>query len=105
MGLKTAIEPSTTAGASGSVAYTANMALTQAIFDNIKGRLSASETYRDYDLASAANQYVTTAGAGVTWSISRSLDLNADVSWENTRQAQTSTTNNFIAGLGLTLKR
>lgn len=105
LGLKTAIEPSTTAGASGDVAYTANAALTQAIIDTLKGRLSASATLRDYSLATLSNQTVYDLGAGLTWGISRSVDLNADIAWERTTQPGVPRSSVFTAGIGLALKR
>lgn len=105
LGLKTEIEPSTTAGASGDVAYTANAALTQAIIDTLKGRLSASSTLRDYSQADVANQTVVTLGTGLTWGVSRSIDLTADVQWEGTTQPGVPKSSVFIAGLGLSLKR
>ncbi|MDB5524337.1 MAG: hypothetical protein JWM58_2100 [Rhizobium sp.] len=105
LGLKTEIEPSTTAGASGDVAYTANAALTQAIIDTLKGRLTASTTWRDYSLSTQPNQKVYDLGAGVTWGISRSIDFNADIAWEKTTQPGTAQSDVFTAGIGLSLKR
>jgi hypothetical protein len=105
LGLKTEIEPSTTAGASGSVAYTADAALTQAIIDTLSGRLSASTTLRQYSLSSSADQNVVNLGAGLTWGISRSLDLTANTAWEKTMQRDSASSDVFTAGIGLTLKR
>ena len=105
LGLKTEIEPSTTAGASGDVAYTANAALTQAIIAELTGRLNASATWRDYSLSTVSNQTVVNLGGGLTWGLSRSIDLNADMSWEKTTQPGVPTSDVFIAGIGLSLKR
>jgi hypothetical protein len=105
LGLKTEIEPSTTAGASGDIAYTANAALTQDIIDTLKGRLSSSVTLRDYSLASMANQKVYDLGAGLTWGLSRSIDLNADIAWERTTQPNVPRSSVFTAGIGISLKR
>jgi hypothetical protein len=105
LGLKTEIEPSTSAGASGDVAYTANVALTQAIIDTLKGSLTASTTWRDYSQPTMANQYVYDLGAGLTWGISRSLDFTADVAWEKTTQSGVPQSDVFTAGIGLSLKR
>ena len=44
-------------------------------------------------------------GTGVTWSMSRSLDLNADVAWERTQQQGVESPEVLRAGIGLTLKR
>jgi hypothetical protein len=105
LGLKTEIEPSTTAGASGDVAYTANAALTQAIIDTLKGHVSTAFTLRDYSTASLANQTVYDLGAGVTWGLSRSIDLSADVAWEKTMQKGTADSDVFTALIGVSLKR
>jgi hypothetical protein len=105
LGLKTEIEPSTTAGASGSVAYTANAALTHAILDSLKGRLTAATTWRDYSEPNVANQTVFNLGTGLTWGLSRSLDLNADLAWERTTQPRLPQSDVFTAGIGLSLKR
>jgi hypothetical protein len=105
LGLKTEIEPSTSAGASGDVAYTANAALTQDIIDTLKGRLSSSVTLRDYSQASTANQKVYDLGAGLTWGLSRSIDLNADIAWERTTQPNVPRSSVFTAGIGISLKR
>ena len=105
LGLKTEIEPSTTAGASGDVAYTVNAAITQAIIDTLKGRLTTSATLRDYSLSTQPNQKVYDLGAGVTWGISRSIDFTADIAWEKTTQPGTAQSDVFTAGIGLSLKR
>lgn len=105
LGLKTEIEPSTTAGASGSVAYQANAALTQAILNDLSGRLSSSTTFRDYSAGNVPNQWVYNLGAGLTWNISRSLDLTTDAVWERSTQKGSADTDVFTAGIGLSLKR
>jgi len=105
LGLKTEIEPSTTAGASGDVAYTANAALTQAIIDTLSGHLTAANTWRDYSLSTVPNQTVLNLGAGLTWGLSRSLDLTADMAWEQTLQSGMPRSDVFTAGVGLSLKR
>jgi hypothetical protein len=103
-GLKTEIEPSTSAGSSGSIAYTADMALTQVIIDELKGKLSAGTTWRDYKSA-AANQTVYDLGAGLTWGVSRSLDVTADVAWERSSQKGSASQETLTGLVGLSLKR
>ncbi|MBL0371710.1 outer membrane beta-barrel protein [Rhizobium sp. KVB221] len=104
-GLRTALEPSTTAGASGSIAYTTTAELTQAIIDELTGRLATSITWRDYSQASVSSQTVYNVGAGLTWGLSQSIDLNADATWERTRQSNVPTSDVFTAGIGIALKR
>ena len=62
-------------------------------------------TLRDYSQESIPFQTVLTLGTGLTWGISRSLDLNADVTWERTRQDGVASLEVLRAGIGLTLKR
>ena len=52
-----------------------------------------------------AEETVYDLGAGVTWGLSRSLDFNANVSWEKTVQQGNPESSIFTAGIGLTLKR
>lgn len=105
LNLRTDIEPTTTPGASGSTAYTGTMVLSQVILQNITGQISSGLTLRDYSDEATPAQSVLTLGTGLTWGISRSLDLNADVTWEKTRQAGVESTEILRAGIGLTLKR
>lgn len=105
LNLRTEIEPTTTAGASGSTAYTGTMVLSQVILQNITGQISSGLTLRDYSEETTPMQSVLTLGTGLTWSLSRSLDFNTDVSWEKTQQSGIESTEIFRAGIGLTLKR
>lgn len=105
LNLRTEIEPTTTPGASGSTAYTGTMVLSQVILQNITGQISSGLTLRDYSQEGTPVQSVLTLGTGLTWGISRSLDLNADVAWEKTQQQSVESTEILRAGIGLTLKR
>ena len=103
--LRTEIEPSTTPGASGSTAYIGTLVLSQVIFQNITGQLSSGLTLRDYSQDTTPRETVLALGTGLTWGISRSLDLNADVAWEKTDQGGVASEETLRAGIGLTLKR
>lgn len=103
--LRTEIEPTTTAGASGSTAYTGTMVLSQIILQNLTGQISSGLTLRDYSEQETPVQTVLSLGTGLTWSLSRSLDFNADVAWEKTQQQGVESTETLRAGIGLTLKR
>lgn len=103
--LRTEIEPTTTAGDSGSTAYTGTMVLSQIILENLTGQISSGLTLRDYSNDTTPVQSVVSLGTGLTWSISRSLDFNTDVAWEKTRQNGVESTEILRAGIGLTLKR
>ncbi|MDH6265578.1 hypothetical protein M2360_000968 [Rhizobium sp. SG_E_25_P2] len=104
LGLKTEVEPSTSAGSSGSIAYTADMALTQVIIADLSGKLTAGTTWRDYKSA-AANQTVYDLGTGLTWGLSRSLDLTADLAWERSAQKGSASQETLTGLVGLSLKR
>ena len=103
--LRTEIEPTTTAGDSGSTAYTGTMVLSQVILENLTGQISSGLTLRDYSNETTPMQSVVSLGTGLTWSISRSLDFNTDIAWEKTRQSGVDSTEVLRAGIGLTLKR
>ena len=103
--LRTEIEPTTTPGASGSTAYTGTMVLSQIILQNLTGQISSGLTLRDYSQEEMPVQTLLSLGTGVTWSLSRSLDFNADVAWEKTQQHGVESTEILRAGIGLTLKR
>ena len=66
---------------------------------------SSGLTLRDYSEQETPVQTVLSLGTGVTWSLSRSLDFNADVAWEKTEQQGVESTEVLRAGIGLTLKR
>jgi hypothetical protein len=105
LNLRTEIEPTTTAGDSGSTAYTGTMVLSQVILENLTGQISSGLTLRDYSNEKTPVQSVVSLGTGLTWGISRSLDLNADVAWEKTEQQGVESSEVLRAGIGLTLKR
>lgn len=103
--LRTEIEPTTTAGDSGSTAYTGTMVLSQIILENLTGQVSSGLTFRDYSNDKTPMQTVLSLGTGLTWNISRSLDFNTDIAWEKTRQQGVESTEVLRAGIGLTLRR
>lgn len=105
LNLRTDIEPTTTPGASGSTAYIGTMVLSQVILQNITGQISSGLTLRDYSQEQTPVQTVLSLGTGLTWSLSRSLDFNADAAWEKTQQQGVESTEILRAGIGLTLKR
>ncbi len=105
LGLGTSIEPSTTAGISGDVAYALTAAVTHELRENLVARLSGGTTWRNYQNASQLNSLYYTAGAGLTYHLSRSLDLTADLTWERTRSDDGSNSRSITAGIGLKLKR
>ncbi|MBB4952517.1 hypothetical protein H4S14_000559 [Agrobacterium vitis] len=105
LGFGTSIEPSTTAGVSGDVAYALTAAVTHEVREDLIARLTGGTTWRNYRGATGLDSLYYTAGAGLTYHISRSLDLTADLAWARTRSDNGTSDRNITAGVGLTLKR
>ncbi|MCV9966472.1 outer membrane beta-barrel protein [Pararhizobium sp. BT-229] len=105
-GISTGIEPSTTPGDSGALAYTLSSMATHELRSNLVARLSNSLTFRNYPSGSISeDQRVWLAGAGLTWDINRYLALTGDVSYERTTQDTGPSTDVARVGVGLTLRR
>jgi len=106
MGLASTVESATTAGDSGAVVYEFNTGLTQQIHSAVVARLGATAGYRDYTSGSSrSNQRSYGASAGLTWSINRYLDLEADASYERTKEPGTTDEKTTRIALGLKLRR
>jgi len=106
IGLATTLESATAAGQSGAVVYEFDSTLSQQIRSNLVARLGATAGYRDYDSGSGrSNQRSYGASAGLTWSINRYLDLEADASYERTREPGGTDEETTRLGLGLKLRR
>ena len=106
LGLETTLETATTAGQSGAVVYELESTLSQQIRSNLVARLGATAGYRDYDSGSGrSNQTSYGASAGLTWSINRYLDLEADASYERTKEPGATAEETTRLGLGLKLRR
>jgi hypothetical protein len=105
-GISTGIEPSTTPGDSGALAYTLSSKATHELRSNLVARLSNSLTFRNYPSGSVSeDQRVWLAGAGLTWDLNRYLALTGDVGYERTTQDTGAATNVARVGVGLTLRR
>ncbi|SOE16360.1 hypothetical protein SAMN05877838_1224 [Hoeflea halophila] len=106
LGLATTLESATTAGQSGAIVYELDSTLTQQIRNNLVARLGATASLRDYDPGSGrSNQRSYGASAGLTWSVNRYLDLEADASYERTRETGGTDEETMRLGLGLKLRR
>lgn len=106
VGLASTVESATTAGESGAVVYEFNTGLTQQIHSAVVARLGATAGYRDYTSASGrSNQRSYGAAAGLTWSINRYLDLEADASYERTKEPGSTDEKTTRIALGLKLRR
>ncbi|MCM2290853.1 outer membrane beta-barrel protein [Allorhizobium sp. BGMRC 0089] len=105
LGFNTSIEPSTTAGVSGDVAYALTAAVAHQLRDNLIARLTGGTTWRDYRSASQPNTVYYTAGGGLTYSLNRYLDLNTDLTWEYTDNKTSPGDRTLTASVGVTVKR
>lgn len=106
MGLSTTLESATAAGQSGAVVYEFDTTLRQQIHSAVVARLGAIASYRDYDSGSSrSNQRSYGASTGLTWSINRYLDLEADASYERTEEPGATDEETTRFGLGLRMRR
>ena len=104
--LTTGVDPSTTAGVSGSTYYTISTALSQQMIDNLVARLSGATTFRHFSptgVASDQTEWVATAG--LTWSLSRYVDLSGTVGWNYTDVRNGTNTRSWSAIAELKVKR
>jgi hypothetical protein len=106
IGFSTSVQPSTTAGDSGYVAYQLTETITHQMTDNLVAKLTGGTIWRDYPSnSSASDETVYDAAAGLTWSVNRYLDLTSNVGYELTSTQTGDDTKQLRAGLGLTVKR
>ena len=104
--LTTALEPSTTAGESGAIAYTLTSRATRELRNALVARLSGGLTLRNYPAGAATpDERVWFAGAGLTWDINRALALTGDVSYERTLRDSGINASVAKIGIGLTMRR
>lgn len=106
LGFSTTVQPSTTAGESGYVAYQLTGTLAHELRDDLTGKLTGGTTWRDYPGGSTSvDQTVYDAALGFTWGINRYLDMTSNVGYELTTQKTGDDSRQLRAGLGLTVKR
>jgi len=106
LGFSTLVQPSTTAGESGYVAYQLTGTLAHQLRDDLTAKLTGGTTWRDYTSSgTVSDQTVYDAALGFTWGLNRYLDMTSNVGYELTTQKTGDDTRQFRAGLGLTVKR
>ncbi|WP_299869925.1 outer membrane beta-barrel protein [uncultured Hoeflea sp.] len=106
LGVATTVEAATSAGEAGAVVYEFDASLNHQLHSAVVARLGATLDYRDYDSGSGrSNQREYGASAGLTWSINRYLDLEADASYEKTVEPGRTDEETTRIGLGLRLRR
>ncbi|KQO75699.1 outer membrane beta-barrel protein [Rhizobium sp. Leaf262] len=102
LGLRTTIEDFAGGPRGGWVSRQLTAGLTQQLRSDLVARLTAGLERRSYLTSSLRDETEYVAGAGLTWSINRFLDLTADVGYETTPVTDNS---QWRIGAGLTLKR
>ncbi|KOF18155.1 hypothetical protein AC244_14935 [Ensifer adhaerens] len=106
LGLSTGLNPSTTAGVSGSLDYTLTNIITHEMRSDLVARLSNTLIIRKYPSDSSSFDETTwRTGAGLTWDMNRYLALTGDVSYERTTPDVGETTDITRVGVGLVLRR
>lgn len=106
LGFTTTLEPSTTAGLSGTVAYGLTADLTRQLRDNLVGSLKNSATWRKYPSENSASDNVTyESTAGLAVDINRYFALTADLGYELTDNKNADDTRVLRAGVGITARR
>jgi len=106
IGVSTSVEPSTTAGESGYVAYQLTATLSQEVRENLLAKLTGGTTWRDYPSTSLyGDETVYDAAFGLTWGINRYLDMTGNVGYELTTRDGGEDTQQLRAGVGLTARR
>lgn len=102
----TDLDPSTTAGVSGSIDYTLTNIITHQMRSDLVARLSNTLIIRKYPSDSRSSDETTwRTGAGLTYDINRYLALTGDVSYERTTPDVGDPTDITRVGVGLVLRR
>ncbi|OCP15129.1 MULTISPECIES: outer membrane beta-barrel protein [unclassified Ensifer] len=105
-GLSTGLNPSTTAGVSGSMDYALTNIITHEMRSDLVARLSNTLIIRKYPSDSRSSDETTwRTGAGLTWDMNRYLALTGDVSYERTTPDVGDPTDITRVGVGLVLRR
>ncbi|MBP1875073.1 hypothetical protein J2Z19_004806 [Ensifer adhaerens] len=105
-GLSTGLNPSTTAGDSGSIDYTLLNLITHEMRSDLVARLSNTLIIRKYPSDNRSSDETTwRTGAGLTWDMNRYLALTGDVSYERTVRDVGDPTDITRVGVGLVLRR
>jgi hypothetical protein len=102
LGLRTTIEDFAGGASGGWISRQLTAGLTQQLRSDLVARLTAGIERRSYLTSSIQDETEYVAGAGLTWSINRYLDLTTDISYETTPVTDN---RQWRIGAGLTLRR
>ena len=103
LGLSTSLEDSTTADESGSIYYAATTEVTHQLRDNLSANLSTLIGWRDY-MEQLGDQTVYGVGAGFTWWVNRRFGFEGGIAYEKTVTHGGGDSDEFFAGVGVTLR-
>jgi hypothetical protein len=102
LGLRTTLEDFANGPESGWVSYQLTGGLTHIIRNNLVARLTGEIDHRVFASSNVEDVTEYTAGAGLTWSINRYLDVTGDISYQTTPAYDS---DDIKIGAGLVLKR
>lgn len=107
LGLATSVEPSTTAGQSGSILYASTLGINQEISSRLDAALGLNYSVRDFrGSTSTSNESIYGASLAFDWAINRYLSMNSDLSFTRTdRVGSADDVDDTSIGIGLTLTR
>jgi hypothetical protein len=107
LGLATSVEPSTSAGQSGSILYAASLDFNQEITRQINATLGLDYSVRDFrGSTSIPNENIYGVSLAFDWAINRYLSMNSDLSFRRTdRFGSADDVDDTSIGIGLTLTR
>jgi hypothetical protein len=106
LGVSTTVDPSTSANVSGSTAYALTAAISQQMLDYLVARLDGSTTFRHYGSGNAlSDQIEWVANAGLSWSLTRYVDLTGDVGVDYTNVRNGTDTTVWKSMVGIKFKR
>jgi hypothetical protein len=107
LALATSVEPSTTAGQSGSILYASTLDLNQEITNRLNATIGFDYSVRDFRGSTAiSNEKVYGTSLAFDWAINRYLSMNSDLSFTRTdRFGSADDVDDTSIGIGLTLTR
>lgn len=102
LGLRTTLEDFANGPESGWTSYQLTAGLTHQLRNHLVARLTGEIEHRVFASSNVEDVTEYTAGAGLTWSINRYLDLTGDISYQTTPAYDS---DDIKIGAGLVLKR
>ena len=105
LGLSTSLDPSSTAGTSGSVVYGTNASISQQVRDNLVATLTGETTWTRYPGQSDGNSTTYGAKAELAYSLNRYFALTGGVGYEYTDRRTSADTDTLRATIGVSAKR